>query len=54
LGIFRKKEYAFNTAGGYYATRFPILEYLNSIQRQASVLVMRIETPSYGLLWEFG
>ncbi len=46
-GFSGRKEYAFNTAGGYYATRFPILEYLNSIQRQASVLVMRIETPSY-------
>lgn len=42
-----RKSYAFNTAGGYYATRLPILEYLNSIQRQASVFVIRIETPSY-------
>ena len=42
-----RKNYAFNTAGGYYAARLPILEYLNSIQRQAKVLVFRIETPSY-------
>lgn len=42
-----RKNYAFNTAGGYYATRLPILEYLNSIKKQASVLVLRIETPSY-------
>ena len=42
-----RKNYAFSTAGGYYASRLPILEYLNSIKRQASVLVIRIETPSY-------
>ena len=42
-----RKTYASATAGGYYATRLPILEYLNSIKRQASVLVVRIETPSY-------
>ena len=42
-----RKEYAFNTAGGYYATRLPIVEYLNSIKKQAGVLVIRIETPSY-------
>ncbi len=42
-----RKSYAFNTAGGYYASRLPILEYLNSIKRQASVLAIRLETPSY-------
>ncbi len=42
-----RKNYAFNTAGGYYAARLPVLEYLSSIQRQAKVLVFRIETPSY-------
>ncbi len=42
-----RKTYAFDTAGGYYASRFPILEYLNSIKKQASVLAIRIETPSY-------
>lgn len=42
-----RKSYATNTAGGYYATRLPILEYLDSIKRQASVIVVRLETPSY-------
>lgn len=42
-----RKTYASNTAGGYYAARLPILEYLESIKRQASVLVIRIELPSY-------
>ncbi len=46
-GYSGRKEYAFNTAGGYYASRLPILEYLNSIKKQASVLAIRIETPSY-------
>ena len=44
---FGRKEYASNTSGGYYATRLPILEYLNSVKRQASVIAIRIETPSY-------
>ncbi|MBS3070931.1 hypothetical protein J4407_01360 [Candidatus Pacearchaeota archaeon] len=44
---FGRKKYASNTAGGYYATRLPILEYLNGIKRQASILAIRIETPSY-------
>jgi DNA repair protein NreA len=42
-----RKEYAFDTAGGYYASRFAILEYLNSVKKQASVIALRIETPSY-------
>jgi len=42
-----RKEYAFETAGGYYASRLPIVEYLNSIKKQASVIVIRLETPSY-------
>ena len=42
-----RKTYASNTAGGYYAARLPILEYLESVKRQASVLVIRIELPSY-------
>ena len=37
-----RKNYAFDTAGGYYATRFAILEYLNSIKKQASVIALRI------------
>ena len=42
-----RKEYATATAGGYYASRLPILEHLNNVRRQASVLAIRIETPSY-------
>lgn len=42
-----RKTYASNTGGGYYATRLPIAEYLNKIKRQASVIVIRIETSSY-------
>ncbi len=42
-----RKEYAFSTAGGYYATRLAILEYLNKLKKQASSLVIRIETPTY-------
>ena len=44
---FGRKNYASNTSGGYYAARLPILEYLNNMKRQASVLAIRIETPSY-------
>src|SRR3989338_4413768 len=42
-----RKNYAENTAGGYYASRIGVLEYLNKIKRQASVLVIRFETPEY-------
>lgn len=42
-----RKSYASSTAGGYYASRLPLLEYLEQIKRQASVLVIRLETPSY-------
>ena len=42
-----RKDYASNTVGGYYAARLPILEYLNGIQRQASLLSIRLETQSY-------
>ncbi len=45
--VYGRKTYASNTAGGYYASRLPVLEYLDKIKRQASVLVIRIETPSY-------
>ncbi len=46
-GFYGRKGYAFNTSGGYYASRLPILEYLDKIKRQASVLAIRIEGPSY-------
>jgi DNA repair protein NreA len=42
-----RKTYASNTAGGYYASRLPIVQHLNNIKRQASVLVLRFETPEY-------
>jgi len=42
-----RKSYAEKTAGGYYASRLPIAGYLNKIKRQASVLVIRFETPEY-------
>jgi len=42
-----RKTYASNCAGGYYASRLPVLEYLKGVKRQASVLAIRIETPSY-------
>lgn len=42
-----RKNYAFNTAGGYYAARMPILERLRGMKRQASVLCMRFITNEY-------
>ena len=45
--FYGRKDYASNTAGGYYAARLPILNYLDKEQRQASVLVIRIELPTY-------
>ena len=45
--FFGRKNYASNTAGGYYAARLPILEYLNNEKKQASVIAIRVETPSY-------
>src|SRR3989344_1815458 len=46
-GIFGRKTYAFGTVGGYYAARLPVLEHLKKIKKQASVLVIRFETPEY-------
>lgn len=42
-----RKSYAMNTAGGYYANRLPILEKLDSIKRQASILSLRFITSEY-------
>lgn len=42
-----RKYYAEQTAGGYYAARLPVLEYLKSKKRQASVLVLRFITGDY-------
>ena len=38
---FKRKAYASDVAGGYYAVRLPVTEYLESIRKQASVLVIR-------------
>ena len=42
-----RKNYAFETAGGYYASRFPVLEKLMHLKRQASVLAIRVITAEY-------
>ncbi|MDP1694569.1 MAG: hypothetical protein Q8L34_03435 [Candidatus Woesearchaeota archaeon] len=42
-----RSQYAFSTAGGYYASRIAILEHLKKIKRQASALVIRFELPEY-------
>jgi len=42
-----RKQYAYNTAGGYYAARIAVLEKLNSIKRQSSVLCLRFITDEY-------
>ena len=42
-----RKQYAFGTAGGYYASRIAVLEKLKSMKRQASALVIRFELPEY-------
>lgn len=42
-----RKTYAENCGGGYYAARLPILNYLQKIKRQATVLSVRFETPEY-------
>lgn len=42
-----RKSYASNTAGGYYAARLALLEYLKSKRRQASVVLFRFTTTDY-------
>ncbi len=42
-----RKDYAKNTAGGYYAARLAILEYLKKKKRQASILTLRFITDEY-------
>lgn len=44
---FGRKNYALQTAGGYYSVRLAILEELNKIKRKASVLALRFITPAY-------
>lgn len=45
--FYGRKNYAEETAGGYYAARLSILEYLKRIKKQASVLAIRIVTEEY-------
>ncbi len=45
-GLDGKKCYS-PLAGGYYAARLPVLEYLIEIKRQASVFILREITPDY-------
>lgn len=42
-----RKSYAENCGGGFYATRIALLEKLNNIKKQASVLVIRMITGEY-------
>ena len=42
-----RKKYVEQTAGGYYAAKLPVLEYLKQKKRQASVLVLRFITTDY-------
>ncbi len=42
-----RKNYADNTAGGYYAARLGVLEKLDSMKKQGSVLVLRFITGEY-------
>ena len=44
-----RKDYASNCEGGYYAARLPILEKLNTLGRQASVLAIRVITGEYAV-----
>lgn len=44
-----RKEYAEDTGGGYYAARLPILEKLDKLKRQASVLALRFITQEYAV-----
>lgn len=44
-----RKNYAVNTAGGYYAVRLASLEKLKQIKKQASVLALRFITDEYSM-----
>ncbi|HUS50978.1 MAG TPA: hypothetical protein VMZ91_12495 [Candidatus Paceibacterota bacterium] len=42
-----RKNYAEETAGGYYAARYPILQHLENMKRQATILALRFVLPKY-------
>ena len=44
-----RKNYAEETAGGYYAARLPILQHLYALKKQASVLVLRFVLSEYNV-----
>ncbi len=46
-GFNGRKKYAFEVAGGYYAMRIALTEYLTKIKRQATVLIFREIRPEY-------
>ena len=50
-----RKSYASNLAGAYYATRLPVLEYLQQTRRQAGALVFMEVYPEWIPLgvWRF-
>ena len=45
--IFSRKKYADNVTGAYYANRLALTEYLESIKRQATCIVLREIRPQY-------
>jgi hypothetical protein len=44
-----RKTYADNCGGGYYAARLSVLEKLNKLKRQGSILVLRFITGEYAI-----
>ena len=42
-----RKNYAKNVTGGYYAMRLPVIEFLEKIKRQSTILVIRKITEEY-------
>ena len=42
-----RTAYVEQTAGGFYATRLGLTEYLDMVKRQASLFVFRVESPEY-------
>lgn len=46
-GIFGRKTYALETAGGYYASRLSVCEKLQKLKKQSRVLVLRFITDEY-------
>ncbi len=45
--FFGRKEYATETAGGYYASRLSVFEKMREMKKQASVIVARLITKDY-------